>query len=392
MVILGFLFFTPTMVAAADVAVAFDFPQFLVLAGVAAAVLAIYISLMGVVSSRTGLTTVLVSRTVFGKVGGKWASFILGGTQVAWYGITLTTLSDLLGMALGWDITWPIAVIGGILMALSAYIGMKGIELLSWISVPLMLALCIWVFVLATNEVGGLGGFLQLEGNGTVSTGAALTILISTFISGGTQVGNWSRFARYTSATFGILVLCVILGQFTMFFFGGVGAAAFGEGDFVELLLMLGLIGAGLILLVANLWTTNDNAAYAYGVAGSEFFGKADKRPFVIGGTILGIIISVSGMGGMLIPFLNMLGVLIPPLGGAIIGMYFLVWRGRTPDDLLQTAPLVRVSGLIAYVAGAVAAGIGTAFDLGSPAVQGIIVAALVAPLAAVIERKVSAA
>jgi len=390
-VIVGFLFFTPTMLTAGQVAVAFPFAEFVGLAAVAAGVLAVYIALMGSISARTGLTTVLVARVVFGRLGGKWASIVLGGTQIGWYGITLATLADLMGRALDLDVTWPIAVVGGVLMAVTAYIGMRGIEFLSWISVPLMLVLCLWVLALSFEETGGAAGLFAVGGTGGLSAGAAVTLMIGTFVSGGTQIGNWTRFARSGRIALVVTAASVLVGQFAMLFFGGVGAAAFGQGDFAELLVMLGLIGPGLVLLVANLWTTNDNAAYAYGVAGSELFGKPDKRPFVVAGTVLGIAIAVSGLGSQLVPFLSLLGVVIPPLGGAIIGMFFLVWRGRDPQIAYGTEPLIRISGLAAYLAGIVAAAVGTAFDVGSPAVQGILVAIIAAPIAAEIERRVAA-
>lgn len=388
-VVVGFLFFTPTMLTGGTVAVQFPFSQFMLLALASAAVLAAYIALIGTISARTGLTTVLLARTVFGRIGGKWSSILLGGTQVGWYGITLATLADLMGRTFGWETTWPIAVVGGIVMAITAYSGMKGIEILSWISVPLMLILCIWVLVLALGETGGFGGLLATGETGQLSIGAAMTMMIATFISGGTQVGNWTRFARSGRVALLITFASVLLCQFAMLFFGGVGAAAYGQGDFAELMVQLGLIGAAMILLVANLWTTNDNTAYAFGVAGAELAGKADKRPFVVIGVVVGIIIAVSELGGALVPFLSLLGVLIPPLGGALIGYFFLVWKGRDPGIRYGTEPLVRWSGLAAYAAGTVAAALGSTLDVGLPAVQGIVVAILVAPLAAAVERRV---
>lgn len=379
--IAGFFFFTPTMITAAEVAVAFPFSTFIGLAAVAAGILAIYIALMAVVSARSGLTTVMVARAVFGRVGGKWASLLLGGTQIGWYGVTVATLAGLAGRALGWETTWPVMVIGGVLMAVTAYVGVRGIELISWISVPLMAVLCGWVLVLALRETDGWDGLIGLAGAGGMSAGAAVTVMVSTFISGGTQIGNWTRFARTGRTALYATLVCVIIVQFAMLFFGGVGAAAFGEGDFSELLVTLGLVGPGLLLLIANLWTTNDNTAYAYGVAGSELFNTPDKRPFVVIGTVIGIALAVFGIDGLIIPYLSMLGVLIPPLGGAILGTFFLSWRGHNPVTA-GAEPLLRLPAILAYLAGVAAAGIGTASDIGSPAVQGILVAAVIAALA----------
>jgi cytosine permease len=382
-VVAGFLFFTPTMLAGGQVAVEFPFREYVLWAAVATAVLAAYIGLIGVLSSRTGLSTVLLARAVFGRVGGKWASVVLGGSQIGWYGITVAALADLTSRALGWSVVWPIIVGGGIAMAVTAYYGFRGIEILSWISVPLMLALCLWVTVLATREVGGVSGFLGLDGAGTMPVGTALTLMIGTFISGGTQMGNWTRFARPTRRTFVGIFATVLVCQFAMLFFGGVGAAAYGQPDFAELLVALGLIVPGLLLLLFNLWTTNDNTAYAFGVAGAELFERNDKRPFVVGGVVIGIALALTGVANDLVGFLVVLGIAIPPLGGALIGYGFFVWKGRDPRIAVGDEPLVRWSGLGAYLLGTAAAVVGDRLSLGVPAVQGVLVAIVAAPLLA---------
>lgn len=62
--IAGF-FFTPTMITAAEVAVEFDFGRFVLLTAVSAVVLAVYIALLGLVSARSGLTTVAITSAYF---------------------------------------------------------------------------------------------------------------------------------------------------------------------------------------------------------------------------------------------------------------------------------------------------------------------------------------
>ena len=387
-VVAGFVFFTPTMVTGGQVAGAFGFTGFLGAALLAAGILALYVATLGAASARTGLSTVLLSRLVLGRVGGKWASLVLGGTQIGWYGITVGIFADLLASALGWDASWPLAVGGGILMATTAYWGFKGIEVLSWVSVPLMFALCIWVTTLSVNEVGGWGGMFATTGDGSIPLGLALTMMIGTFISGGTQIGNWTRFARTARGAFVATLVTVIIIESAMLLFGGIGALAFGEADFTVLLFTMGLAVVGVFMLTFNLWTTNDNAAYAFGVAGAEMFGKNDKRPFVIGGVIIGIALAVSGAADAMTGFLVMLGTVIPPLGGVIIGTFLFVWRRRDPGhDLDAVAPFVW-PGIAAYLLGTAAAVFGVVTGIGSPAVQGIIVAMIAAPVFHLIARR----
>lgn len=379
-VIAGFFFYTPTMVTGGQVAGAFRFSEFMGLAFAATLILAVYIGLLAVASARTGLTTVLLSRLTLGRLGGKWASLILGGTQVGWYAISIGILGDLLAAAFGWDAAWPVVVIGGALMATTAYAGFKGIEILSWLSVPLMMILCAIVFVQSVGHVGGWSSMLEVEGAGGMTPGLAITMMVGSFISGGTQIGNWSRFDNgrglrvflFTSAA-------VVVVQFAMLFFGGIGAAAFGEPDFTTLLMSMGMHGAAVVLLVANLWTTNDNTAYAFGVAGAEFFGRKSKSPFIIGGVLVAVVLALTGAANSLTGFLVLLGIVIPPLGGTLIGTFFLAWGARDPGTNLDDVPAFRATGILSYLGGAAAAVTCTVGEFGSPALIGILVSAVLA-------------
>lgn len=386
-VVAGFIFFTPTMVTGGQVAGAFGFGPFLGLAAIATAVLALYVATLAAASARTGLSTVLISRLALGRVGGKWASIVLGGTQIGWYGITVGIFANLLASALGWTTSWPLAIVGGALMATTAYWGFKGIEVLSWISVPLMFALCIWITVLSIEEVGGVPSLFETTGDGSIAPGMALTMMIGTFISGGTQIGNWTRFSRSTRAAFFTCLGVLLVIESAMLIFGGVGAIAFGEPDFTALLFTIGLAGLGVFMLTFNLWTTNDNAAYAFGVAGAELFGTNDKRPFIIGGVIIGTALAASGLADSMTMFLVTLGTVIPPLGGVIIGTFLFVWRRRDPGSDVATVPLFVWPGIIAYLLGTAAALFGTITGIGSPAVQGVLVAIIAAPVCRIIAR-----
>jgi cytosine permease len=106
----------------------------------------------------------------------------------------------------------------------------------------------------------------------------------------------------------------------------------FGEGDFVLVLYNLGLVGWGLFLLFGNLWKSNADTAYAFGVAGAELFEKPSKLPFVVGGSVIGTVLALVGVQNHLVDYLVLLGVFIPPLGGVIIGDFLARWRGGMPE------------------------------------------------------------
>lgn len=383
----SFFFFTPTMLAGGQMSVGFRFSDYLYIALVAAGVLAVYAALMGVISSRSGLSTVLFTKISLGKVGGKWAALLLGATQIGWFAVTLAVLGDLIGRALGFEATWLLVLVFGVLTATAAYRGAKGLEVLGWIAIPLLFVLCIWMAYRAISDVGGWAELLSTAPIEEISVGTALTVLIGTFVSGSTQVGNWSRFARTDRGALIAIFVAVMVAQSAMYFFGGLGSAVYEQPDFVLALFEMGLVAAGAALLLLALWTTNENTAYAFGVAGAELFSVNDKRPFVTGGAAIAVLLALTGIYEGLETYLVWLGTLIPPIGGALIGQFYLVWRTRVPADLLDAdgvilhVPMFRVSCVLAYLAGTIAGVLGTVYDFGVSAVQGIVVAAVAAPV-----------
>ena len=377
-VLLGFTFFTPTMLAGADIGAAFPLSSLILVLVLGSAVLGIYVAVIGGIGARTGLTTVMMCRYALGTRGAKLASVLLGGTQVGWYGVTVATLASLTAGALGWEgqgVLILLMIVGGIVMGATAYYGYKGMYALSVVSVPLLLILAGWVTWRSLDEVGGWSGLGAIQPTETMTVAAAVTIVVGTFASGGTQAPNWTRFSRSPVSGFWACLIAFLIGELLMLGFGAIGALAFGQGDFVEVLYQLGLVGWGLVFLVANLWTTNDNTAYNFGVAGAEIANSRSKKPFVIGGVILGTLLAITGIYENLIDYLIWLGILIPPLGGVVIGDFLARWRRGMPST--ESLPGVEWRNLAVYALAALAAWVSKETGFFIPPVIGIVVAVL---------------
>lgn len=383
LVLLGFTFFTPTMLVGAQVGAAFPLRDFLVVMMIGSLVLGLYVAVLAVVGSSTRLTTVMLCRYTLGDRGSKLASLLLGLTQVGWYGVGVATLGNLVAQAAGWgDVGARVTmVVGAVAMGTTAYAGFRGLFWLSATSVPLMFVLAVWVVFRSLEEVGGWGGLAAIEPTSSMSVPLAVTIIVGTFVSGGTQVSNWTRFAQSKRQAFTAALLAFLIGNGLMLFFGAIGAMAFGEADFVLVLYNLGLIFWGVIMLVGNIWTTNDNTAYAFSVAGAELTDHPSKRPFVVGGVIVGALLAVTGIYDGLITYLVWLGILVPPLGGVLIGDWWRRWRDGVPDRSTYAFVAFEWRCLAAYAMGAVAAWGSDQLELGIPPVTGILVGLVAALL-----------
>ncbi|MGO1166082.1 MAG: cytosine permease [Janibacter sp.] len=377
-VLVGFTIFTPTMLAGAVLGPAFSFTDLLMVILGGSAILGTYVALLGWVGARTGLTTVVMARYSLGTSGSKLASILLGGTQIGWYAVIIGTIGDLTAQAFGWEsyaATALVMVIASALMCVTAVYGYSGMFWISLVSTPLIIVLAIWVVQRSLDEVGGMSGLIAIEPTATMSVTVAITTVVGTFVSAGTQTPNWTRFARSGSQAVWACLLGFLIGNGSMILFGAIGAITFGEGDFVLVLYQLGLVGWGLVLLFGNLWKSNADTAYAFGVAGSELFRVPRKAPFVIGGSMIGTVLALVGFHEHLVEYLVLLGIFIPPLGGVIVGDYLARWRSGMPEGV--RLPVVDGRNMGVYAVASLLAWASDATAIGIPPLIGILVAAL---------------
>ncbi len=383
-VLIGFTFFTPTMASGASLGAAFSFDQLVWIILVGSSILGVYVATICAIGARTGLTSVLLAKYTLGKIGAKWADIILGGTQIFWYAITAEYMGILFAQGLGFEAKWvKIAFIlfWGIIMGVTALYGVRAMAVVSYVAIPLMAALMVMVIILAVREAGSLEAIRAIMPSGEMSVTMAITVIVGTFASGGTQSANWARFAKNGKIAFIAGLLGFFVGNGIMIFSGMLGGLVFETGDLINLMITMGLTVFAMVILTLNIWTTNNATAYAFGMAGAEMFGKNDKKPFILGGIIIALIMAIIGISTIFIPMLNIFGTFIPPLGGVIIGDYFFVYKGKIPTLSSVTFKTIRVAPIIAYVLGCAAAYFGGVFNFGVPSLQGILVAMILMPV-----------
>jgi cytosine permease len=382
-VLIGFTFFTPTMAAGAQLGAAFAFKDLIwVLLG-GSAILGVYVAIICAIGAKTGLTSVLLSRYTLGSIGAKWADIILGGTQVLWYAITAEYMGKLFATGLGLDgRAWEIVfmVFWSVVMGITAVYGFRSMTIVSYVALPLMVLLVIIVTWMAFRQMGSFDAMFGILPTETMTVTSAITIIVGTFASGGTQAANWGRFAKNAKTAFVAGIIAFLIGNGIMVFSGMIGGFAFQTGDLIELMMTMGLTVWALIILTLNIWTTNNATAYAFGVAGAEMFNKESKNPFIVGGVIIATVIAVAGIGNIFIPLLNLFGTFIPPLGGVIIGDFLFTYGRRLPKLEFVTFRKVRIAPVIAYLIGCAGAYFGGLFGVGVPSLQGIVLAVLAVP------------
>ncbi len=354
----GFTFFTATMFAGGKIGMAFDFTTLLWAAVIGNLLLGLYAAVLGLIACRSGLNSVLMGRFCFGEVGSKLSDMLLGFTQIGWYAWGTATIAIVLVKILGLpeNLTIPLMVLFGFGFCLTAFVGYKGLDLLSRVAVPAMLVLLVASLWIATRDIGGLAGLLAVEPKESMSLSVAITLVFGTFVSGATQATNWTRFAKSGRIAVLASLFGFFIGNGLMIVAGAYGAIVYQQPDVVEVLVLQGLSMAAVVMLFLNLWTTQDNTIYNFAAAGCNLLRTGKRKTVTLAGAAIGTLLAIGGMYEMLIPFLILLGSIIPPIGGVIMADYFYGHRARYPKLADARLPAFNWVGLGAYLIGALSA------------------------------------
>ena len=366
-VMLGFTFFSASMSVGAKLGNGLDLSGFIWACVIGGVILSAYCGVLAFIGASTGLNMDLLCRRAFGTKGSYLSSFLLGFTQIGWFGVGVAMFSIPAAQLLGIN-EWILTIVAGLLMTATAATGMKALEIVSYISVPLIVILGVYSMVTATDEGGGLVAiFGQSAGGITLFTG--IGYVIGSFMSGGTATPNFIRFAKDRKIAVWTTVIAFFLGNTLMFCFGAVGCAFTGADDIFYVMIAQGLAIPALVVLGANIWTTNNNALYTGGLALSNITGKPMKYlTWAAGiiGTALAIWLYYNFCG-----WLNVLNCALPPIGMIVILDYF---KNRSKYDGKHTEAVVNWFNVIGIIA---AAAVANFLQWGIAAVNAMVVSAI---------------
>ena len=344
-VMLGFTFFSASMSVGAKLGNGLDLGGFIAAIVIGGLILAVYTGFLAHIGARTGLSMDLMAHHAFGTHGSFLPSALIGLTQMGWFGVGVAMFAlpsaELLGIS-----PWLIVIVAGALMTASAYYGIKAIELVSFVSVPLIAILGTYSMVTATADGGGLTEiFAQSTGMPLL---VAVGMVVGSFVSGGTATPNFTRFAGTARSAVVTTVIAFFIGNSLMFAFGAVGGAFTGKDDIFYVMIAQGLAIPALIVLGANIWTTNNNALYTAGLGFSNIT-KVRKRPLVLVAGALGTLTAL-WLYDNFVGWLSFLNAALPPIGAILIVDYF-----RHKDEYLseqRPARPVNWAAMVGVIAG----------------------------------------
>ncbi|WP_251551509.1 cytosine permease [Neobacillus muris] len=370
-VMLGLTFFSASMMSGGSLSQGLDFSTFIWIVLAGNLILGLYTGALAYIAAKTGLSTHLLARYAFGEKGSYLPSFLLGATQVGWFGVGVAMFAIPVQKVTGLDMYLLIAI-AGIAMTATAFFGIKALAILSFIAVPAITVLGGFSMFQAAGTIGGMAGLMQYQPDETMGLAAALTVCIGSFISAGSLTPDFARFAKTKKSAVSSTIIAFFIGNSLMFLFGAVGTIVTGKSDISEVMFVQGLIIPAIIVLGFNIWTTNDNALYASGLGFSNIT-KIKKSKMVIFNGIVGTILAM-WLYNNFVSFLTLLGSTLPSIGAIILADYFIVNRGSYPNFADMKFKAVNWISILAWAAGVAAA----QWLPGIPPINGLIGTAVV--------------
>jgi cytosine permease len=367
-IMLGFTFFSASMSVGAKLGNGLDLSGFIWSILLGGLILACYTGVLGYVGSKSGLSFDLLAQRSFGSIGSYLPSAMIGLTQIGWFGVGVAMFAIPAAEVLHIS-PWILIIAAGICMTASAYFGIRGMEIVSYVSVPLIAILGIYSMVTATTEGGGLSAIFA-KSSGSITLFNGIGLVIGSFVSGGTATPNFTRFAKSTKVAVITTVIAFFIGNTLMFAFGAVGGAFTGMDDIFYVMIAQGLTVPALIVLGANIWTTNDNALYT-GALGLSNITKVRKRPLVI---VAGIIGTATAMWLYynFVGWLSFLNATLPPIGLILVLDYFMNRKNYETDK--PTIVTVNPGSVLGVVLGAL---VGNFVPWGIASLNAMVVAAI---------------
>lgn len=285
------------------------------------------------VGAKTGLSTAMLSRFLFGNRGALIVSVILGISSLGWFGVQVgffasnfqTALSELL------DWHWSLgvlSVIGGLLMMSTAVWGYRAIEKLSVWSVPLLVVFIIIALVMALRGEGGSTVWSPFEGE-ALPMGTAISLVIGIFVLGTALSPDIARWAKTPKHAISAAFIGFFVGNSFMTIIAIFLSRSMNSSDLTGIFLTLGLGIPAIIVLTLAQWTTNTSNLYSAGLGFSVVFKRIPKPVITIIAGLLATVLAYFGIYDRFLTFLTYITMLVAPLGGIYTAEYLLVDRNR---------------------------------------------------------------
>ncbi|EHD21926.1 MULTISPECIES: cytosine permease [Brenneria] len=321
---------------------------------IGSALLGILAALCANVGYGCGLSTTLLSISVFGRLGGKLIGIFSAVSLLGWFAFQLDFFGVMLQKALmHYQLEpgrLPILLFGMALMTFTAIWGVRALGKLSAFSVPLMLILIITGIVLAAASHSTAPVIIIKT---PLGMGTAISYVVSIWIVSAVMSPDIARYAKTRKDAFLGAGLGFGFGNSVTILVALVLTHLIGSEDLVEVFLSIGLGLSAILVLIFAQWTTNSSNLISASLGLSVVVRVLSRPVLVVLLAIAGLLLAYNGMINNFTQFLSLLGVLISPIAGVYLAEYYFFDSEHLRQDVSQS-PALNLAAALAWLCGSV--------------------------------------
>ena len=314
-----------TLFLGSEIALNLGLKHALIAFGVSTFVLTIMCMATTLIGNRSRLSTYMILHFSFGEYGAKIVNFIFGITLVGWFAVAL----ELLAIALHdttistFDIVVSkelIIIVSSMFITITTVFGIRSIEKLANIAIPVLTAFLGYVFYLSIQKLDSLSQlFDYVPSNPTMTLFEATSILVGAAILFPVLMADFSRFIKTDKQSL-FSVLGLTIGTPLAYMLSGVPSIQTGEVDIIKIMEQYNLVIPAFLLLFIATWSTNATNLYSASLTFTTLNKNWTFNKVAIASSIFGTILALLGFATYLFHFLEFLGILAP----AMSSIYFI--------------------------------------------------------------------
>lgn len=316
-------------------------------------ILFIYSALIGYPSGKWGVNFPLTVQYVFGKAGAVIPIVILALLVTGWYAFQAWLTADILRIAFdlkGAVVIGLIATVAGLIYAIPVIFGIRQMALVRKIAIPAMVIFA--GYYLVTRIIPAGGEIFAREGNGKIGFLTGVGMAWATFAVSGTMTGDIVRYTRTGQQALGVTAIAFIFSNAPFMMLGALISATIDNPDVVyffdqkSLAILIPLV----FLAILSNWSTCDACLYNASMGFTNSLPGFNWRKAALLGTVIGLIAAATGFISNIVVWLITIGLIVPPIGGAIMADYYVV-RGDKGFGVGRDAP-VNWAAIVAVLVG----------------------------------------
>jgi len=359
-----FSFSLPSLIAGMDLAN--GAPGMRLVTGIltGSAILTVISILTSIVGARSRLSSYLLARLAFGTRGSLVLNLVFALSLVGWFGVNINlfgqALARLLPALTGYrGPEWPMEIVAGVLITGTTLIGLKAINRLSNVIVPILIAVCALLLVRALGHNTIAQVLARAPATG-LSFGDTVSSVVGGVIVGAVIMPDTCRFIGPVRGAVWTSILTYFVTNAAVMTIGGLAALALHRTDMLDLMLALNLGVGAFAIVIGSSWLLNALNLYSASLSLGAALPRLPRWLATIACGLIGTAAAFLEILDHFLTFLFYLSIVFVPVASVIVIDALLVRRRDYFGTDEPAARMLEPAALLAWAAGAAFAVLGS--------------------------------